>query len=228
MSGYNTMKKIICTITISMIVIALASCQSEQDSTPTEPTEYIESPEDIELPLVIFSSNDFSGSGNCATCHSNLSDSAGNDVSMDAHWRSTMMANAAKDPLWQAKVASEVIRNPHLKEVIEDKCATCHMPMAYTQANTDGLSTLIFDEGFLNQSNPLHKVAMDGNSCTLCHQIVDPVLGKYSIDTSTEPPDRIIYGPFANPQKSTMRMSSKFTPVYTAEISKSVLCGTCH
>ncbi len=228
MKGSNTIRKLIYIITISLIILILTSCQSEQAVTPIESPEDIEPTEDVELPLVIFSSNDFAGSGNCATCHSDLTDFIGNDVSVDSDWRSTMMANASKDPLWQAKVASEVIRNSHLKEVIEDKCASCHMPMAYTQANTDGLSTLILDEGFLNQSNSLHKVAMDGNSCTLCHQIIDAELGKYKIDTTTEPPNRIIYGPFSNPQKSAMRMSSKFTPVYTAEISKSVLCGSCH
>ncbi len=59
-------------------------------------------------PLTTFETTDFSGSGVCAFCHSRLSDEDGNDVSNDAHWRSTMMANAAKDPLWQAKISAEV------------------------------------------------------------------------------------------------------------------------
>lgn len=62
--------------------------------------------------LTTFETDDFSGSGICAMCHSSLTDEAGNDVSNDAQWRSTMMANAAKDPLWQAKISSEVDRNP--------------------------------------------------------------------------------------------------------------------
>jgi hypothetical protein len=139
-----------------------------------------------------------------------------------------MMANAAKDPFWQAKVASEVDSNPHLEEVIEDKCATCHMPMAYTQANVDGSPTTILNEGFLDPTNTLHKAAMDGNSCTLCHQIIDPVLGEYHIDTTTEPPDRLIYGPFESPQKLAMKLETDFKPVYSEHVSESVLCGTCH
>ena len=63
--------------------------------------------------LTTFETADFSGSGVCAFCHSRLSDEAGNDVSNDAHWRSTMMANAAKDPLWQAKISAEVAL-PHM------------------------------------------------------------------------------------------------------------------
>ena len=47
--------------------------------------------------LTTFESEDFSGSGICALCHSSLTDEAGADVSNDAQWRSTMMANAAKD-----------------------------------------------------------------------------------------------------------------------------------
>nr|MBC8193970.1 hypothetical protein [FCB group bacterium] len=51
----------------------------------------------------------FSGSGSCAVCHTQagpntaaLQDSHGKDVSQTTYWRSTMMANAAIDPLWQA------------------------------------------------------------------------------------------------------------------------------
>ena len=80
--------------------------------------------------LTTFETDDFSGSGICAMCHSSLTDEAGNDVSNDAQWRSTMMANAAKDPLWQAKISSEVDRNPQVQSIIEDKCSRCHMGMA--------------------------------------------------------------------------------------------------
>jgi len=39
----------------------------------------------------ILKTDDFSGSGICAMCHSGLTDEAGNNVSNDAQWRSTMM-----------------------------------------------------------------------------------------------------------------------------------------
>ena len=84
----------------------------------------------------------FSTSDNCSTCHSSdstaLIDSQGNDLSIYHDWGSTMMANAFHDPLFRAKVSSEGIRNTHLKEVIEDKCTTCHTPMGRTQAHWDG------------------------------------------------------------------------------------------
>ena len=188
------------------------------------------------LPLVNAIHDDFVGSGNCAVCHTNLQDQSGQDVSIDTHWRSTMMANSAKDPLWQAKVSSEVLRNPALQSVIEEKCATCHMPMARTQAKAQGTPVKILGEdGFLNETHPLHDLAMDGVSCTACHQITDTNLGQqasfsggYSIDTSTQSPDRLIYGPFAAPFTNQMRNNLGFTPVEGVHTTQSGLCGVCH
>ena len=80
----------------------------------------------------------FSGSGNCSMCHSaegaTFVSLSGEDISPVSTWRSTMMAHAAKDPLWQAKVTAEVAENPHLQPVIEDKCITCHAPMGRTES----------------------------------------------------------------------------------------------
>ena len=114
---------------------------------------------DSGLPLTNFETADFSGSGICGTCHTYLTDDEGNDVSIDTQWRSTMMANAAKDPFWQAKVSAEVSRNPALQTVIEDKCSTCHMPMARTQAIAEESLVAIFGNGLLDPANPLHEAA---------------------------------------------------------------------
>ncbi|UCD30423.1 MAG: PQQ-dependent sugar dehydrogenase [Planctomycetota bacterium] len=177
----------------------------------------------------------FSLSSNCTTCHMSLFDEAGNDVSIDAHWRPTMMANSARDPLWQAKVSSEVSRNPALKELIEDKCTTCHMPMARTQAVFDGASGVIFGDGFLDSENALNQLSIDGVSCTVCHQFEDVALGEevsfsggYTIETLTALPDRLVYGPFFNPLQDLMRTASGFVPVWGPQIRDAGLCATCH
>jgi len=111
----------------------------------------------------------FSGAGNCAQCHiagsGVFTTQAGTDISPTTLWRSTMMANAARDPLWQAKVTAEVAEHPDLQTVIEDKCTTCHMPMGKTEAIHNGAAHFSFDDGL---ADPL---SMDGVSCTLCHQI---------------------------------------------------------
>ena len=191
--------------------------------------------------LTTFGTADFSGSGICAMCHSGLTDEATptpNDVSNDAHWRSTMMANAAKDPLWQAKISSEVDRASHLKQAIEEKCSRCHMGMARYQQLADGDTKYdihVLDTGFLDPTHLLHEAAMDGVSCTLCHQVrpeylgtEDTYTGQYVIETSSLPPDRLIFGPYLNPFGNPMQQASGFNPIFGAQIESSAHCGSCH
>jgi len=185
--------------------------------------------------LPLFATGSFVGSAKCAVCHELLTDGQGNDMSIANHWRSTMMANAATDPLWQAKVASEVHRNPALKDVIESKCATCHMPMAWTEEYSRGKDTLIFDKGLSDIRNPLHDAAMDGVSCSLCHQVQDKNLGqkksfsgKFVIDTGAKAPDRKIFGPYKDPFVKTMQTSVGYTPQYGPQTNDSALCAACH
>ncbi len=187
------------------------------------------------MPLAGYQLADFAGSANCAFCHSRLKDEAGNDVSIDTHWRSTMMANAAKDPLWQAKVSAETARNPALKELIEAKCASCHTPAAHTQALTLGHTSALTGSGFLNPANAYHSTGMDGISCTLCHQIRadnlgshDSFSGGYQIDTATASPGRIIYGPYPDSFINQMRNNLGYTPALGPHTTSSALCGACH
>ncbi|MEW6428902.1 MAG: multiheme c-type cytochrome [Thermodesulfobacteriota bacterium] len=187
------------------------------------------------LPLTDFQTHTFIGSGRCAVCHDLLTDAAGRDMSISNHWRSTMMANAARDPFWQAKVASEVARNPAIREVIESKCATCHMPAAWTQAYAEGGQQGVLDKGFLSPDSELHQAAMDGVTCSFCHQIRDEKLGtresfsgKYSVDTGAVAPDRRIFGPYPDPVQKPMRTSVGYTPVYGQHTNDSALCAICH
>jgi len=183
-----------------------------------------------------FTSDHFQGSQNCAQCHNSQTDSNG-DVSIGNAWESTMMANAAIDPLYLAKVASEVKRNPNFKDVIEEKCSRCHMPMANVQAGFAGDKIAMSGNGFLNPDNPYYDMAKEGVSCTLCHQIEDsPKLGteagfsgEFVIDETTDKPDRKMYGPYNNlEQVQKMKNQSGFTPTYSAHIEDSALCASCH
>jgi hypothetical protein len=185
--------------------------------------------------LAIFASDNFVGSGNCAICHSNLSDQAGNDVSNDSHWRSAMMANSARDPFWLAKVSLEVARNPALKDVIEDKCANCHTPMVHTEVSAKGGSVLLLESGVLHPDNPQYVSAMDGVSCSLCHQIQKLNLGQeisfsgsYTIDTDAISPDRLIFGPFTDMFEQLMINTVGYKPVYGEQTLDAGLCATCH
>ena len=177
------------------------------------------------------SSTLFAGSGQCVLCHlpgapnpSALLDNGGHDVSPVSHWRGTMMANAAKDPFWQAKVSAEVMENPHIQVIIDDKCTTCHMPMARTEAHYTGTEAYALSEGL---EDPL---ALDGVSCTLCHQIQPDNLdsgesfsGHYSIED-----ERSIFGPFSLPVTGPMQSMVNYTPVHGPFMTESELCATCH
>ncbi len=176
-------------------------------------------------------SNIFSGSGNCQLCHepgppnnNALRDANGNDISPITLWRSTMMGNAAKDPLWQAKVTAEVTAHPQYQDFIEDKCTTCHAPLGRTEAHYNGAQYYSLQE---MQNDPL---AMDGVSCTACHQIKADNLGtggsfsgNYIIEN-----DRLIYGPFENPFAMPMQQTVNYTPVFGEQTHQSELCATCH
>ncbi|MGD8555524.1 MAG: multiheme c-type cytochrome, partial [Anaerolineales bacterium] len=129
------------------------------------------------LPLASEREELFSTSGLCTICHFDMTDETGKDVSIDTYWRATMMANAARDPYWQAVVRAEVLANPEAQEVIEDTCATCHMPMARFIASTEDELGLVFEGGFSEADHPLHAFGMDGVSCTLCHQVEEEGLG---------------------------------------------------
>ena len=178
-----------------------------------------------------FVSEHFSGSSNCTMCHNNLTDSSGKDVSIETDWSSTMMANSARDPFWRAKVRSELNRNPQLSDVINDKCTRCHAPMANFEAKAKAEPIEVLDNGFTNSSHPRHNEALNGVSCTLCHQVKDsPNLGKlsgftghYEIDNS-----KTIYGPFDNLFPNPMIMNTGYTPTYSAHVKDSKLCSTCH
>ena len=94
----------------------------------------------VELPAA--SNKWFSSSGVCTLCHSTsdfaLRDSQGNDVSPVARWRSTMLANASKDPFWKAKVKHEGIANHAHKDALENVCTRCHAPMGMLNAYLSG------------------------------------------------------------------------------------------
>lgn len=176
-----------------------------------------------------------STAGYCVECHDGLTGPQSESIDMVQNWSTSMMANAAKDPLWQAKVESEVVRNPHLQSVLEETCAKCHTPMGVMEATITSQPISLSGDGFLNPNNALHNVSMDGVSCSVCHQIEDQNLGtkaassgNFPYDQSTIRPNRNLYGPYTNPLSNTMVNATGFVPAYGPHIEESALCATCH
>jgi len=180
-----------------------------------------------------FKTSHFSGSGNCSQCHNNLSDIQGKDVSIVRDWGASMMANAASDPFWKAMVASELERNPHLSSVIKDKCTQCHAPAANYEITKvqGGEIEVLGSNGILNSNHAMNNAALNGVTCTVCHQITDDETlgtdkgfsGQYRInDTKT------IYGQYADIFSNPMVNRTGYKPTHSDHISTSEVCATCH
>src|SRR4249919_2367785 len=122
----------------------------------------------------------FAPARDCLACHNNLVTPGGEDVSIGASWRGTMMANSARDPYVQASVRRETIDHASSAAAIEDECAACHMPAARQTAHATGGKAKFFAH-LARPANgarmPLDEVALDGVSCTICHQIAADRLG---------------------------------------------------
>ena len=179
----------------------------------------------------------FSGSGACAACHRNMKDEAGTDVSIDSMWRSTLLANAARDPYWRATVRSEVNQAPQIAEVIQKKCATCHMPMAEVTLVMNQQAVTLVDQGLFDPANELNLLGNDGISCTLCHQIEpdnlgqpDSTSGGFLIDTQLAQGERCSYGPYEieQSQVAVMQAASGFIAQLGAHLAQAEACGNCH
>jgi hypothetical protein len=172
----------------------------------------------------------FETADRCQACHNNLIAPSGTDVSIGIDWRASMMAHSARDPYWQAGVRREVLDHPKAAAAIEHECSRCHMPMAHVaQVSAGGQGTV-----FTNRNNPL---AMDGVSCTVCHQIQKDKLGTpesftghFVIDTTSPAGTRPVFGPFAieSSLQGLMHSATQFRPTEAPHIQSSELCATCH
>lgn len=170
----------------------------------------------------------FKASGNCDGCHgydeqqeANV-DGELNDISPVTMWRGTMMANAAKDPLWRAKVSHEVAINPSHQEALEDKCTSCHAPMgrySHVEFNLGpyGMDDLATD-----------SLGIDGVSCLACHKQSTQDLGNLNSGNLNFAPQPVAYGPFEKPFEPPMQDLVGILPVASNHIQDAGICAGCH
>lgn len=179
----------------------------------------------------------FATSGICGPCHTGMTDDSGMDVSIETAWRASMMANSARDPFWLAMLRAEVDANPERRAEIEQDCGTCHTPMASFSDEFVGETPQILDGGYSDPQNASHDFAMDGVSCSLCHQIRAENLGSassydggYEIDTTTHMGARPAYGPYPveTDQSDLMQSASGFVPVQGLHVAQAEFCAACH
>jgi hypothetical protein len=179
----------------------------------------------------------FETSDNCLACHNSLTAPSGEDVSIGSAWRGSMMANSARDPYWQASVRRETIDHPKHKAEIEDECSRCHMPMANAMARAAGGHGEVFAHlPFGPDESDAARLAADGVSCMLCHQIAPDRLGTPESFTGgfvVKPAGANgapIFGPFTIDAGRTriMHSSAGVVPTEARHIQQSELCATCH
>ncbi len=169
----------------------------------------------------------FAGSGKCSGCHGKdpagvaFVTNNGEDVNIADDWAGTMMANSAKDPLWRAKVAHEILVNPTLTQDIENTCTKCHAPTGHFEAAYHNQLPYSID------SMVVDSIALDGVNCSGCHQIMDTLMGN-NFTGNLFYSNRIAYGPYMDPASAIMEFFVGWVPVGSPHVTKSELCGGCH
>ena len=181
----------------------------------------------------------FAHPGDCVACHNNLVSPAGEDVSIGANWSGTIMANSARDPYWQASVRRETIDHPTRVADIEDECAACHMPAGQKTARAAGGLGQVFAHLPARQAraSPISAVAIEGVSCTVCHQIGPDRLGtresfngNFTVAAPLADGTRRAFGPFDTDtgRRRIMHSASGFQQTLGAHVRESEFCATCH
>jgi hypothetical protein len=180
----------------------------------------------------------FATSHECVACHNGLTTSTGDDVSFGVSWRASMMANSSRDPYWQAGVRREIIDHPEAAAAIEDECAVCHMPMSRTKARAAGRHGEIFAHlasGATKDEDD--RLAADGVSCSVCHQIGPERLGSresfnggFVLAHPGPDGERRMFGPYAvdRGRQTIMRSATGMTPTEATHLRESDVCATCH
>ena len=181
---------------------------------------------------------EFHTSDRCLACHDGLTTPDGKDVSIGFDWRSSIMANSARDPYWQASVRREDIDHPESKAEIEDGCADCHMPVARYEAKEKRQLGQVFAHLPFDHDPKKNAGAEDGVTCSICHQIAKQNLGTresfnggFQIETPQSKADHPEFGPFViqNAQAGIMQSSTGgFRPSAAEHIADSAMCATCH
>jgi len=180
--------------------------------------------------LPVLQSDHFWTSGRCAGCHgrdllglASIDPATGNDVNVVNDWRSSLMANSARDPFFRAKLDHEVLVNPGHSDALSNKCLTCHAPLAMHEERLSGRPP--FTLAMLDTS----VLASDGVSCLACHmQQPGPTghffSGELHFDSAH------VYGPYFDDQinPAIMQFFVGLTPGFGEHIVNSKVCAGCH
>lgn len=154
----------------------------------------------------------------CTECHAGETTPAGQTYMAGDAWGPSMMANAARDPLFLATLTVAEQQAPNVSAV----CLRCHTPTAFTGGRATRLGAAL--DPVLGDTDGVH--------CDSCHRsIIDPAvpgspfLSNAQLTFSDAPVDGVAtrFGPRADPA-----ISPRHPSMGSAFIRDARLCGQCH
>jgi len=179
--------------------------------------------------LYVMYSRYFATAGRCSGCHGHdtlalaMVNEEGTDVNVVDDWRSTMMANSARDPFFRAKMSHEVLVNPEHQTAIENKCLGCHAPLGMHEERMLGHPP--FTAAMLDTS----IMGYEGVSCLACH-MQDPDSAGRFFSGALHFDSASVYGPYADEDinAAIMEFFVGFRPGFGAHIEDGRVCAGCH
>ncbi len=152
----------------------------------------------------------------CRMCHANTKNGPADPF---FSWQNSMMAHAAKDPLFRASLT---IANQDIPGVGEF-CLRCHAPRGWLE-----------DRSKPADGSALNEEDMHGVSCDICHHLIDPLSDEarklikdvppgYGNAMMVADPTNTVRGPFGDGTGAMPHNTMKSD--YHASSS---LCATCH
>jgi hypothetical protein len=133
-----------------------------------------------------------------------------------------MMASAARDPYWRARVIAEsAAAGPSSAASVEDKCLRCHAAADQYPVRDGSRHMRIAD---------LTELGRDGVTCTVCHRIDARGLGEAASLTGGFhiSGDPVLFGPHERPFRMPMLHHTGYEPVMSGHMLDAALCGSCH
>ena len=153
----------------------------------------------------------------CAQCHNSTSDIR--PITIHRKWSGSMMAQAARDPIFFAALAA----TNKYRTGDGEFCIRCHSPMGWLAGHS---------EDFTGQA--LSGTDFDGVQCDYCHRSVDPLNPDSTVSPFTTPVPGYGNGMHAV-QQLTIPKRGPYDSVaaphqtrYDAFQKSSELCGVCH
>ena len=183
----------------------------------------------------------FAPSSDCLACHNNLVTPSGEDVSIGASWRGTHDGELRTRSVRPGQRPSRDYRSRGASR--RHRGRVCHLPHAGRAEDRAARragrrrSSRIWRISRAGARTDLDDVAVDGVSCTVCHQIAADRLGtrdSFNGNFVVAPPRadgrRRAFGPSAVDagRRRLMHSVTGFEQEQAPHIRESELCATCH